>query len=409
MAIQSNFLRTKQVPAHFWAHVVLSLALGGFVLVNWRNGRLGMADFRVYFDAAGTLLDGGSPYGRSFGLSSGYYKYAPVALLPWMLLQSLGWAISSTLYLVVMFSTMVAWVPKFVPYAHRFLSDHNVHLSRPRWWAVVLFALLTLQHLSRELLLGNVNWFLLVGVAVWWKAIRKPTHDTQQAVWAGALLAVICVFKPHFAILLPWVGWRRPVRFLAWTLAWGVTLLLLPSLWLGLEGNAALLMGWAGALLNHNTATITSFNAISGVFGLANSGTLRVVMPGLAVGLLSLWISRVRVVVRCQESLEVMVLVGVIPSLVLTDTEHFMWSFPLLAWWCLLLTSRSFWHRVPSWDRALTTLLFATFIVPYSFASPDLWGQQIGRYLEHGGPLGVSNLFLVIGTIWMHYVYRTSD
>jgi hypothetical protein len=390
-------------------HAVLAVALLGFAILNWANGRLGMADFKVYFDAAGDWMQGSSPYGQAYGLSSGYYKYAPVALLPWMLLQPLGWGLSSTLYLFLMLGTMIWALPKFVLHVHRMLRYHQVRLSRPTVWTFVIFALLALQHLSRELLLGNVNWFLLLGIGVWWRNLLRPKHEANHAIWSGLLLAIICVFKPHFGILLPWLGWRRPSRYLIWTATWGIFLLLLPAIWLGMEDNFVLLWDWAGALLDHNTARITSFNTISGLLGLANSGLFSAIPAMVTVGLLIFWIGRDRSVEKHDESLEIMVLVAIIPNLVLTDTEHFMWSFPLLAWWCLLLTSRSFWEQVPIWDRLLTTIVFAIMLIPYSLASPDLWGDKIGSFLEHGGPMGVANLFLIVCGIWMHHVYLTSD
>jgi len=390
-------------------YALVGLALGAFVILNWANGRLGMADFRVYFEAAGNWMQGYSPYGRTYGLASGYYKYAPIALLPWVLLQPLGWSIASTLYLLLMLGTMVWVMPRFVFHVRRMLMDRQVRLSRPTVWTVVIFTCLGLQHLSRELLLGNVNWFLLLGVGIWWRNMRMPRHENSHAALNGLLLATICIFKPHFAILLPWLGWRRPTRYLLWTAAWGTCWLLLPSLWLGPMENALLLWDWAGALLDHNTARITSFNTVSGLLGLANSGAYSLIPVIVSIGLLIFWIALNRSVAKYQESLEVMVLVGIIPNLVLTDTEHFMWTFPFLAWWCLQLTSKSFWENVQIWDRVLTTIAFAMLLIPYSLASPDLWGTTIGTYLEHGGPLGIANLFLILGGIWMHHVYLTSD
>lgn len=390
------------------SHVVLGLALGAFVVVNWLNGRLGMADFKVYFDAAGNWLAGQSPYGRSYGLSSGFYKYSPIALIPWVLMQPLGWGVSSTLYLLTMWGSMVWALPKFGIRVYRMLRSHQVRLSHPTTWAFVIFALLSLQHLSRELLLGNVNWFLLLGIGLWWSRLQSVRHEKSHAIVNGLLLAGVCIFKPHFGILLPWLGWRRPKRYLIWTVVWGMILLFLPTLWLGPLENASLLWDWLGALLDHNTARINSFNTISGLLGLANHGLYSMIPVILAVGALIFWIGAARRVERYDESLEVMVLVAIIPNLVLTDTEHFMWSLPLLAWWCIILTNRAFWEQVPNWNRVLTTVVFFLLMIPYSVASPDLWGDRIGSFFEHGGPLGGANLFLILGGIWMHHLYLTS-
>lgn len=415
MALKKEENKRKALKRAEWmgrakaSHIVLGVSLSAFVLVNLANGRLWMADFKVYFDAAGEWLAGNSPYGRSHGLSSGFYKYAPVALLPWVILQPLGWAVSSKLYLLLMLSSMIWALPKFVIHVFRMLRSPQVKLNHPTAWTFIIFVLLSLQHLSRELLLGNVNWFLLLGIAVWWSRMQKAKHEKAHAIVNGLLLATICVFKPHFGILLLWLVWRRPKRYLLWTVAWGLLLLLLPSLWLGPQGNILLLMDWAGALLDHNTARITSFNTISGVLGLANSGVYALFPVVLAVAGLIFWIGAERSAEGYNESLEIMVLVGIIPSLVLTDTEHFMWSFPLLVWWCVILTNQTFWHQVPNWDRVLTTIVFSLVMIPYSLASSDLWGEKVGVFFEHGGPLGIANLFLILGSLWMHHVYLTSN
>lgn len=390
------------------AWVILTLSLGGFVLLNAWNGRLGMADFQVYFEAAGRWMEGENPYGRAYGLSSGFYKYAPLALVPWVLLQPLGFSTCSSLYLLLLLVSMIWMIPKMVSSVYRMMRFDQVRLGHPTAWTFALFALLCLQHLSRELLLGNVNWILLLGISFWWLGIRKPKREVGHAVRYGLLLAIICLFKPHFAILLPWLGWRRPRRYLIWTLTMGLTLLCLPSLWLGVEPAAKDLYDWAGALLAHNSANVSSFNTFSGLVGWANNQSMKWVPPMVVMSILIFWIGRQRQVDRHLEVREVCVLIGMIPNLVLTDTEHFMFSFPWLAWWCVVMTSKTFWKKMPKWDRWLTTGVFALMMVPYALASPDLWGSELGGFLEHKGPLGIANLFLVLGGVWTHHIYTTT-
>ena len=189
----------------------------------------------------------------------------------------------------------------------------------------------------------------------------------------------------------------------------GLILLCIPILWMGVEASAKDLYDWAGALLAHNSAHVTSFNTLSGLVGWANNAGLKWIPPLVVMGMLIFWIGRQKGVGMHTEACEVFVLIGIIPNLVLTDTEHFMFSFPWLAWWCVVITSNTFWKKLPKWNRWLTTGVFALLMVPYALASPDLWGAEWGGFLEHRGPLGFANLFLVLGGVWTHYIYTTTD
>lgn len=74
------------------------------------NGRFHLWDFHVYYHAAEDWLSGGEVYGKSYGLSSGFYKYSLTALIPFVPFTFLPyfWAASvyyfSLLFLIIQFT-----------------------------------------------------------------------------------------------------------------------------------------------------------------------------------------------------------------------------------------------------------------------------------------------------------------
>jgi len=96
---------------------------------------------------------------------------------------------------------------------------------------------------------------------------------------------------------------------------------------------------------------------------------------------------------------ELFVLVALIPNLAHTDTEHFMWSWPLIAYSVLSLIQMDASRR---WMPG--TLLFLAFI-PYCLNSPDIVGKSVRFLFDEGGMLGLANLVIIGVSI---YLYRVS-
>ena len=62
-----------------------------YLVLLFINQRFQLSDFNVYYGAADALMNGEQVYGKSFGLSSGFYKYSPEALVPFLPFAFLMW------------------------------------------------------------------------------------------------------------------------------------------------------------------------------------------------------------------------------------------------------------------------------------------------------------------------------
>jgi ABC-type glycerol-3-phosphate transport system permease component len=102
--------------------------------------------------------------------------------------------------------------------------------ERPTGCQVLLFlsTLVVATHYERELGLGNHNVLILMLLA--WSL--RLVLDRQEA-FAGVLIALVILMKPHFLVLLPLLVLRRKVRTLASTAGCILVGIVFPAVFLG--------------------------------------------------------------------------------------------------------------------------------------------------------------------------------
>ena len=120
------------------------------------NGRFHQWDFQVYYSAAADWLSGGEVYGKSYGLSSGFYKYSLTALIPFVPFTFLSYFWASSFY----YFGLLFLVIKFIRKWSKWLRNKESYWSYIAvfWITLIFFG----DHLERELFLGNINFLLLV-------------------------------------------------------------------------------------------------------------------------------------------------------------------------------------------------------------------------------------------------------
>ena len=383
----------------FRFEVITSVLLMAIVALDGVNGRLWMNDFRVYWEAGGRLLHGEAVYGVAAGLSSGFFKYSPFAALVLAPLSALPYAVASLLFALCIVAASIA----VIRLCERLLRGLVV-LPGPSfrtavlWWTFLVVAV----HLHRELHLGNINMLLLLALLV---ALQLLVGARDVA--AGVLIGIVLLFKPHFIVLmalLPLHGRYRAV------LVAGVTLLvgfLLPAAVVGWSANIGLLRDWAMAMATHNASVFylggddkepmnTIYTALHRMSGgaIPTTRTMALVILGGIAGAMFVfdrWLAkrdRGDVAARSRDLLfEALLLIALVPSITVTDTEHFLLATPMV----MFLVFQLMRSPRPSWSLAAGIALLWLF--------GGNWGDLLGAFsdvLLDNSALGIANLALVI-------------
>jgi hypothetical protein len=76
--MQSILENYKKNKVFYWFTLCLFVVI---ILLEIKNNRFEMSDFKVYYLAGKAFFSGNPIYGVNFGLTSGYYKYSPVFIL----------------------------------------------------------------------------------------------------------------------------------------------------------------------------------------------------------------------------------------------------------------------------------------------------------------------------------------
>lgn len=363
------------------------------------NGRFWLNDFRVYYDSARALLDGQPLYGVSHGLDSGIFKYAPAIALLFVPLALLPYAVAASIqYLLIVAAYIGASL----------LADQliRIHLfnGKPGTYApLFLMGLVVVVHLHRELHLGNINVMLL-----WLLLFALDRLLKGRKILAGELIGLAILAKPHFAVLLPLLLLRREFMVAGISLAAVLAGILLPSAFFGLDGSMDLHGQWLGEMSKHNAALIytggDNYNAVDTAYSFLHRAVLKhvsavpsaakayVVLAGIALafGALVLW--NLHRKDPHAFVFEFLLLIALVPSITLTDTEHFLLSLPLVAFVMHQLLPKA----DPRW--------LALVAIPILFGYGGNWADALGTasdWMIHHGVLGIANLGLLLLCVFL--------
>lgn len=384
----------KATTSHIKSSAIIALVCLAYGGLNLWNGRFEMWDLRVYYDAAGALIDETSPYHRAFGLSSGFFKYSPAAAALFVPFHLIGWLATRIVFFLIISISLAWYLPRLVDQIARLFQRNDRSLV----WVIALTAIITGGHFSRELLLGNVNWLLLLVLLVAFFNLDKRPHIS------GVLLGVALAFKPHFVVLLPWFVLRRRWHELAWAGGALMILFFLPAAGWGWSENLNLLNEWIATMQSHNHSLAESLNTLYGlpsrVFDIESTWlvvlTIGLVAIGIFIAMLRNYWKEATANERAAENmfLEFAFILAIIPNLVHTDTEHFMWTLPLIV---LMLINL---QRLGRLTQVVAAILVLVAMIPYTLTTPDLFGDEGARWLEQSGVLGWSNVLLIGVALW---------
>lgn len=389
-------LRWSRFPDRF--AIILLLAAALFLSLEAVNGRLWLNDFRVYYEAANALRHGEPLYGVAHGLSSGYFKYAPILAAVYAPLALLPYPVAAG----IQFTLIVLAFIGSVIMADRIIRRHILADATGSYTPLFLTALVAGAHLHRELHLGNINALLLFTLLAGLSAL---VIGRQRL--AGLLLGAAILAKPHFIILLPWLLLRWRTKAISWVMAILLIGLTVPMAFLGPARSMELHRDWLHAMAGHNASMVytggDAYQMVDTAYSFAHRALFRhlgdfgetmtvLIVLGLVAAVFGFLVLRgmrhesTEADRASQMVQEAFLLFALVPSLTVTDTNHFLFAAPLV----LLVL-----HHVLSAGRPAWLLVTA---IPVLLAHGGNWSDLLGPLsdrMTHHGILGIANLGLV--------------
>ncbi len=379
-----------------------------FFIAQQINNRFWLHDFEVYYSATNSFLTGKQVYDQSYGLSSGFYKYSPFALILFAptFISSFYMAKVIHFFILACIISINILLAKNIIYNQFF---NGLKTKSPNL-LLTLILLSLLPHIYTELHLGNINSLLLFIFIIALLSILSG-----KEIIAGILIAVGILFKPHFIILLPFLLIRRKIRCLTVSIATLIAGVLLPAIFIGTKENIILHQEWLKAMLSHNSSVISGQDTI---FGLMYNLIFRFIFPDVimhdkifsllvllfivvfSLVLFLFHIKQEKVTTNTTELkkrnfiFEFILLLALVPSITKTDSEHFLFSVPLIAFLIINLFQLNLNIKIRIFAIA-SLFLFGMNI-------RELVGNSIADWLTQSGALGFANLLIILICIFIY-------
>jgi len=396
--IKSLFQRNREF-AGFTTFVMIMCLLNP--IINSINGHFFVSDFKVFYLAAKNLLAGEKVYMIAFGLDSGLYKYSPMALLFFVPYTVFSFKIAAIIHIIIL--SFCYWYSFLL--TRKILSTWFFPGVKHEGWLLSLAVICTLIFLVKELYLGNINILLLLLCLL---ALNDILLGKQ---WMGGiLLGIVLLAKPFFLILILPLALRKKFKTLtgiAITLSAGFVI---PFVILGFQRSLMLHMDWIKTILMHGSdfPSINSIDYLLHYYLFPDlSGYVQYLIIA-AAGILAGWFIIINIhrekngikINRVEEGnfiIEWFLLLSIIPNVMKTDSEHFLASIPIITFIIYYIAvSRRFW-MIP---------LMVILIFFYGGNSQDALGRDLSYRLFLMGFIGISNLFLILMTLFLYLDFR---
>lgn len=377
-------------------NVLVAVLVIASIALDLINNRFWTSDLRVYHDAAHALAHHGQVYGVPFGEDTGFFKYAPVVAMAFVPCTWLPFKLAAVLHLLIEGLALI-WTVSTI---ERILMRH-VHgrFVRPVLGRALLLLLCTAVLLVREFHLGNINLLLLL------LAVRGSAHTADRDhAWAGTCFGLLWLAKPYLAFiavpLLMHGRWRIALNGCLMVLLG----LVLPFVLLGptraweLHRQWLLAMGAHGSYLTspdtvmallerHFNLHLEGVWPELGIIGLAGASMALLSLSGNASARFAPFPAR-------NTLLDIWIALAIVPLLVVTDEEHFLFATPLIA--CCIAALFTKRHGALLALFILAMALFAT-------RSSDLLGSEFYARTAAAGALGMGNLLLLCTAVGLRF------
>ena len=367
----------KRIPrGYYFFGIFCLLFVVLMVSVEINNGKFLTNDFVVYFGATKDYFSGNNPYAVSYGLDTGYFKYAPTTLYFFSPTVLVGFFPAQLIHTsLLMISLIVSMC-----ILHRMFINEEKGKSR-MGLLYVGFALIA-PHIVREFHMGNVNLLLLFLFCAGLYSLQKKKEINVAVFWS-----IMIVLKPIVILaFIPLVFYKK------WKIIFtmggiGLIFFFIPVIGSGFQGSMELWQGWLEAVIMHGQYIISE-NSLTYLLerftGIQSAWGASIFFLLLLIGFL-LWNKMKTSSISLIEW--VVVFFAFCPNFFVTDTEHFLLSLPLI----MMLIKRLI--EVNKWGY---WIVFACFVIFFSLNINDLLGHTISNVIDENGLLGVANLAFIV-------------
>ncbi len=367
-------------------YVLTAVLVLAALVMEHLNSRFWLNDFRVYYMAADNMRHGLPVYGEVFGEDTGLYKYAPVVLyffLPYTFLSFYAAGIIHFLLIGVLLMACFVVIER---------SMAHLQSDLPK---VVLRAILGLVCIAvllvRELHMGNINMGLILLAVL---GVERFIANERRT--AGILWGIVWMIKPYLLLMIVPLVIRREWRVLRTAAITMLLGLLLPFLLQGPSAGWELTREWGHSMLYH-TQVMASPDHLTAILGKYTGTAYSTLMDAFFIAMAGLlltvftWRNTHREAMAAgstmARSFELWMAMAIVPNLVITDQQHFMFSLPLIMFILAYLCSR----------RDIAVLVsFILAMVFYATRSSDLWGTALENKMVGWGVLGSGNILLIM-------------
>lgn len=371
--------------------IVLGLFTLASLVLEHVNGRFWLNDFRVYFMAADNLRHGLPVYDQVFGVDTGLYKYAPVALyffLPYTFFPFHAAAIIHFLLIGILTGACFVVIERSL--------GHALKPLRAVAGRALLGFLCIVVLLVRELHMGNINMGLIL-----LSVLGVERFLAGERRMAGILWGAVWLIKPYLLLMLVPLVIRREWRVLRTAAITMLAGLVAPFILQGPRMGWELDRQWFHSMLYHTQVMFSPDHLgqiLTTHLGLSPSTGLSLLFIALAGLLLAAfaWVNTrgpghgpLR---KMDPGFELWLAMAIVPNLVITDQQHFMFSLPLI----LYAMAYFFTRRDPP-----AVAVFILVMLAYGTRSSDLWTGPLENLLVGWGILGIGNLLLIATALWI--------
>lgn len=379
-----SFFKAKNQPQILVILLFIVFAL--MLVIENINGRFWLNDFKVMYSASEAFFSGEQVYGKSFGLSTGFFKYSPESLLLFAPYLLFSFKIAAVLhYCVILICTIGLFLNLNTLFKEHFFPNLSAKFPTLLLLPALVFSMI---HLVREFHLGNVNVVLVFLIS--WSLLATLKH---KEITAGILLATVIFVKPYFILLTLGFVLAKKWKSVSTVVLFGLGAILLFSVFSGFQLSYDLHVEWLKSMLDHSnylTSNHTIFSLVETHFGL----TLPIANSPIYLFGLGLLFFVFLVVRKSKHELfdyifYTLLILALVPNMIITDVEHFLFAIPLIVYLTYaIFNSKQFWWFVP----------FLLVLFMFGGDSNDLLGKNLSNFVDQKGFLGLANLIIIVAS-----------